>query len=148
MKGFCITPAKFLSILFALASLSVAGEKTYGTVLVGSVVSVYDGDTFTASFNNKSWPAIIRDSVGVRVFGVDTPEMTDKRDSVKALAKKAKEFTAAKLHGAKRIRLYQMRRDKYFRIVATVLVDGKDLGEMLIWANLAKPYNGGTKTAW
>jgi micrococcal nuclease len=48
---------------------------------------------------------------------------------------------------AKQIELVDMRRDKYFRILAGIRADGQDLAQMLIKAGLAVPYDGGTKTA-
>ncbi|MCJ7765924.1 MAG: thermonuclease family protein [Thiovulaceae bacterium] len=38
-----------------------------------------------------------------------------------------------------------MKREKYFRILADVYVDGEALGEMLIYNGLAVPYDGGHK---
>jgi hypothetical protein len=38
--------------------------------------------------------------------------------------------------------------DKYFRILARVMVDGNDLGAELIKYGLAKPYGGETKPVW
>ena len=39
-----------------------------------------------------------------------------------------------------------MKRGKYFRIVADVIVDGENLGDMLIEAGIAKEYIGKKKT--
>jgi len=41
-----------------------------------------------------------------------------------------------------------MQREKYFRIVADVDIDGQDLGQMLIHEGLAQPYDGGKKPKW
>ena len=49
------------------------------------------------------------------------------------------------LRAAKKIELRNMKRGKYFRIVADVYVDGKSLGDMLIKRSLAVPYDGGHK---
>jgi endonuclease YncB( thermonuclease family) len=46
---------------------------------------------------------------------------------------------------AKIITLHNIGRDKYFRINADVLVDGKSLGAELIKNKLALPYFGDTK---
>jgi endonuclease YncB( thermonuclease family) len=43
------------------------------------------------------------------------------------------------------IELKNMQRGKYFRIVADVHVDDKNLADMLIENNLAVRYDGGTK---
>ena len=49
------------------------------------------------------------------------------------------------LKSAEHITLKNMERGKYFRIAADVLVDGEDLGNMLIEAGLAVRYDGGKK---
>ncbi len=47
---------------------------------------------------------------------------------------------------ARRIDLLDAERGKYFRIVARVVADGKDVGQTLIDHNLAVRYNGEKKT--
>lgn len=69
----------------------------------------------------------------------------NKRPEMKELARKAKQYTVQRLREGKVIELKNLRRDKYFRILAKVIVDGKDLGKELIEQKLAKPYEGGTK---
>ena len=80
--------------------------------------------------------------------GIDTPEMRDKRPEIKALAQKAKRFTKVNLKGGETVMLKNMQRGKYFRIVADVYIDGKNLAESPIAAGLAKPYDGGKKPEW
>jgi micrococcal nuclease len=65
-----------------------------------------------------------------------------------AAAKKAKEFTVTALMTAKKVELRSMQRDKYFRVLADVYVDDKNLSKMLIDNKLALPYGGQTKTNW
>lgn len=119
---------------------------TYGTAVVDEITSIYDGDTFRC--NIKGYPGIVGERIGIRIYGIDTPEMRDKNPKIKALAQKAKQFAVSKLRGAKVIELRNMRRGKFFRIVAEVWVDGKDLGKMMIKEGLAKEYYGGTKVVW
>jgi len=135
-------------LLIAIFHLSplFAAEKIYGTVQVDTVTSIYDGDTFRCSI--KDWPPIIGSRIGIRVGGVDTPEMRDKRPHIKELARKAKQFTVQRLREGKVIELRNMKRGKYFRIVADVFIDGKNLGDELIEARLGKPYDGGKKVKW
>ena len=71
-----------------------------------------------------------------------------KCDSEKKGARLAKQFTVGKLRDASTIELRNMQRGKYFRIIADVYVDGKNLTELLINAKLARPYYGGTKKGW
>ena len=50
------------------------------------------------------------------------------------------------LKDAEQINLKNMERGKYFRIAADVIVDGENLGDLLIEAGMAIRYNGGKKT--
>ena len=50
-----------------------------------------------------------------------------------------------KVQEAKNIELHNIKRGKYFRIVADVIVDGKSVKDELIKSKLAYPYKGGTK---
>lgn len=110
------------------------------------VVSIYDGDTITVNING--WPDIIGKKIGVRIKNIDTPELRDNREEVKTLARKAKVFVVDKLRNAKKIELKNLERDKYFRILADVYVDDRNLGNLLLDAKLAKVYDGGKKPKW
>ena len=123
-----------------------AADKTYGTVTVAEVTSIYDGDSFRCTV--AEWPPIVGERIMVRVRGIDCPEMRDQRPEVKALAQQAKQFTVERLRAAKVIELRDVGRGKYFRVLADVYVDGDSLGEALIEAGLAKPYYGGTRPEW
>jgi endonuclease YncB( thermonuclease family) len=120
-----------------------ASKDNYGCIEVQEIISVYDGDTFKC--NIAGYPAIIGKNIGVRIAGVDTPEMNDKRQEIKAKAIKARAFVVDRLNNAKKIELRNMRRDKYFRILAEVYVDGENLSDSLIKNGLAKAYFGGRK---
>lgn len=123
-----------------------AQDKMYGKVRVSKVMSIYDGDTFKVTIS--SWPSIAGDNIGVRVKGIDCPEMRDKDPKIKELAQQAKQYTVMRLREGKIIWLKNIQRDKYFRILADVEIDGKDLGKELLERSLAKPYDGGTKEEW
>ena len=137
----------FIAIMTVMLSDSIHAEaisnKNFGSVTVSEVTSIYDGDTFRA--NIAEYPEIIGYRMGIRVNGIDTPEMRGKCQQEKVLARKAKQFTVAKLRAAKTIELRNMKRGKYFRIVADVYVDNQNLGDMLIEEDLAVAYNGGHK---
>jgi endonuclease YncB( thermonuclease family) len=53
------------------------------------IVSVYDGDTIFV--NVSDWPDIIGKRIGVRLRGIDCPEIDDERRSVNDLAKEARQ---------------------------------------------------------
>ena len=131
-------------ILFLIISTNViAADQNYGTLTCSEITSIYDGDTFRCTIPNVH--PLIGNRIGIRVAGVDTPEMKDKRPEIKSLAQRAKQFTVQQLRSAKLVELRNVQRGKYFRIVADVYIDDKNLGEMLIKAGLGKPYDGGKK---
>ena len=134
-------------MLWLMATTTLQAEalskKNYGDIVVSEVTSIYDGDTFRA--NIDSYPELLGYRIGIRVNGIDTPEMRGKCEKEKLLARKAKQFAVAALRGAKKVELRNMKRGKYFRIVADVYVDGRNLGDALISHHLAVPYDGGHK---
>ncbi len=115
-------------------------------ILLAILLSVTDGDTIKVTIPNI--PIIFGKEIGVRVAGIDTPELHSKCKEERELAEKATEFTKNFLSNSKYIELKNPARDMYFRIDAEVYVDGKSLSQELLTANLAKPYYGGTKTPW
>lgn len=103
----------------------------------------YDADTIT--FNVPGVHPLIGKKINVRVSGVDTPEVKTKNSCEKDKARNAKKLVANLLKHAKRIDLLNIKRDKYFRINAEVVIDGKLLSHYLLKNGLAYSYDGGTK---
>jgi len=138
---------RFLILLTPLLiSISTQAKPQYGTVTVSKVISVYDGDTFRV--NIDSLPPIVGKNIPIRVNGVDTPEIRGKCQYEKNLALKARDFVRSKLANAKEIKLTNLQRGKYFRVVANVLVDGVSLEQELLDNKLAYSYDGGKKLSW
>jgi len=138
---------KILILLITLPLLLLSTSirtKNFGNAEVNEVTSIYDGDTFRATI--KGWPEIVGERIGIRISGIDTPEIRGKCAKEKALAYRAKEHTVSLLRGAKKVELRNMFRGKYFRIVADVIADGTSVGQSLIESGLAVEYDGGTKT--
>ena len=133
-----------LSVLSLFSVMLVAQEtdlsQNFNKV---SLASVYDGDTFRVHLACKY--GVFCKTIPIRVRGVDCPEIKGGSAETKALAKQAKAFTKNFLKGGK-ILLRNCGRDKYFRLLCDVKVNGKSLGEELIKAGHAIPYDGGTKT--
>jgi len=48
-------------------------DKTDGSVLVESVTSIYDGDTFRA--NIKGWHSIVDEQIPICIIDIGTPEL-------------------------------------------------------------------------
>ncbi len=136
-------PVYLLSV-FMLFPVQAAPQ--YGTVTVSKVISVYDGDTFRVDI--ASLPPIVGKNIPIRVNGVDTPEIRGKCQYEKNLALKARDFVRGKLANAKEIKLTNLQRGKYFRVVANVLVDGVSLEQELLDNELAYEYSGGKKSSW
>lgn len=135
-----------LSCSYPRTSPDVPIPHTYGDVIVSQISSVYDGDTFRATI--PDYPPIIGQDMPIRIRGIDCPEIRDKRKEERQLAVRAREFTKSKLKNGTVIRLKNIQRGKYFRIIADVEIDGKDLGSMLIQARLARRYDGGERGQW
>ena len=126
---------------------SAAAQEDIFTLSPEQIVEVYDGDTFKIDLPSQH--PLFGDDISVRVLGIDTPELRGTSDEVKALAYKAKNRTQELLSDAKTIELKNPQRDKYFRILAEVWIDGESLGEKLKSDGLAKEYDGeGARPVW
>ena len=137
---------KLIFILSLIVVCQVQAKSEYGTVTVSKVISVYDGDTFRV--NIDSLPSIVGKNIPIRVNGIDTPEIRGKCQYEKNLALEARDFVRARLSNAKEIKLTNLQRGKYFRVVANVLVDGVSLEQELLDNELAYEYDGGKKLSW
>ncbi len=134
----------FLILLtFVILQAQSLKDIKFKDVVVDEVTSIYDGNTFRANIN--SYPDIIGKRMAIRINGIDTPEIKTKCIKEKKLARKAKQFTVSKLRNAKIIELRNIKRGKYFRIVADVYIDGINLAKQLIKKDLAVEYHGGKK---
>jgi len=137
----------FLLVLFLCVSLSASAKtRQYGNASVSEIVSIYDGDTFTV--NIDEWPSIVGQRISVRIAGIDTPEMRGRCEEEKTKARQAKQFTVAALRNASRIELKNLQRDKYFRLLSDIYIDGENLAQQLLNQGFAVPYSGYTKINW
>ena len=137
-------PLLFLTLCLSIFSSHAALE--YGTVTISKVISVYDGDTFRVDID--SLPPIVGKNIPIRLNGIDTPEIRGKCQYEKNLALKARDFVRNRLANAKEIKLTNLQRGKYFRVVANVVVDGVSLERELLDNKLAYEYSGGRKLTW
>ena len=137
---------KYLTILFLLLVTVVHGKPKYENIKVTRLISVYDGDSFRVDID--SYPDVIGKNIGIRVRGIDTPEIRGECLSEKRLALRAKEMASHYLYHAREITLRNVSRDKYFRILADVYVDNKRLSDILLNSRLAYEYHGKKKRSW
>ncbi len=101
----------------------------------------YDGDTFTVTIPGIH--PLLGKKIRIRINGIDSAEIKGRTPCEKKKAIQAKKIAFETLLKAKRIDLLNIRRGKYFRIVADVMIDGKtSLAEVLIKNKLAYSYSG------
>ena len=100
----------------------------------------YDGDTVTV--NIPSVHPLLGHKIGIRLRGIDTPEIKSKLACERKMALKAKEFVAKRLAAAKNIVLKEAARGKYFRIESNLIYDGKNLNRELLTSKLARVSDG------
>ena len=137
----------FLScILLCGYAIALDAKESFGNLRVKEILRVHDGDTFIAHINDVH--PLIGQGISIRINGIDTPEITDKNPSVHTLAIQAREYVKERLQQNVSVELRNVRRDKYFRILADVYLDQQNLADELIAQGLAKPYHGKTKPIW
>lgn len=126
-------------LLFLLLLLpSICSAADFNDV---EVIRVYDGDTITVNIFDA--PAIFGKHLGIRISGIDTPEIKGKCKQEKDLAMQARDYVKTFLgERGNVIDLMGCSRGKYFRLVCSI----EDLSERLIDKGLAVPYFGETKT--
>ncbi|WP_432633302.1 thermonuclease family protein [Brachyspira sp.] len=133
----------FILVFFVLLISEVHAEYYKDEIKDFMVVKVRDGDTFVINIENV--PDVFGKEIAVRIRGIDTPELNDSREEIRNIAIKAKEELEKLFNSGNKIILYNLGRDKYFRLLASVKVDNIDVAEYLIKKGLAKSYDGGAK---
>lgn len=137
MKKYCVI------LLAMLIANTASGASAFNNPVF---VSCYDGDT--CKFNLKGLPRVFGHKISIRIIGIDTPEMRGKCQAEKSKAKEAKVFINRFLRSAKKIRLVEVERGKYFRLLARIEADGQDISRLMIKKGLARPYEGGKRKGW
>lgn len=103
----------------------------------------YDGDTFKVRI--PSVHPLLGEEISIRITGIDAPEIRAEKACERQAAFRAQEALHDLLQRGGEITLKEVNRDKYFRVLAHVEVDGKDIGREMIRQGLAVPYDGGTR---
>lgn len=134
-----MTRPLILLVLFLVPASAFAANFPNGTCH-----RCYDGDTCT--FTIPGVHPLLGKKINVRIAGIDTPEIKGKCLKETAFAMQARNLVRRMLGQARRIDLLDAERGKYFRLVAEVLADGKDIGQTLIDRGMAVEYDGGKKT--
>jgi micrococcal nuclease len=126
---------RFLALIIIFVTSLLADE-----VVIDSILRVYDGDTFYV--NLVDVPDIFGKNIGIRLKGIDAPEMRNSDACNLHLAKISKSYLETRLRKANKIVLRSLSRDKYFRLVAVVYVDGSNINAEMLSKGLANPYTG------
>ena len=149
MRGFL---AGISLLTISLWGIQAAGaDQQINGSLEADYVSNYDADTVTvnlpsvrkADFDGSM--EVFWKNISVRIIGIDAPEMKGDCANETKKAKAAQKLVEGWLKKAKHIELVNPSRDKYFRLLAEIHVDGQSIGELLIEAGIAFPYDGGPR---
>ena len=128
-----------VALLLLLATTAFAHED----FTASEIVRIYDGDTIYVNLHNI--PAIFGENIGVRVRGIDTPEIRGGSDCTRAMAREVRDSVAELVTTAEKVVLKNPTRGKYFRIVADVYLDDHNLGQLLLDTGRAHAWDGRTK---
>jgi len=106
------------------------------------VIGVYDGDTITVAAYLKKDPQCYK--FKVRLSGIDSPEMRGSSDNEKKHAIESRDALKEQILD-KIVCLDISGLEKYGRILADVIYDGKNMNEWMLNNHYAVPYDGKTK---
>lgn len=115
------------------------------------IINVHDGDTLTIVYPGEL-PAIFKRPIGIRLNGLDAPELhshckdPQQRANEERFAREAQIYLEERIRLADEIVLRNQSPDKFFRIDADVLLNGESVNKTLIELGYAIPYKGEAKT--
>jgi len=134
MKKIFYLIGAILLAVFGITPLAVS-ESTQLEVL--KVTKVHDGDTFKVNLNCDL--DLFCKDIPIRPTGYDAVELTSAENKADAIA--AREQLRDLLINAQRIELRNVKRGKYFRLVADVYIDNIKLSDIMLDTGLVKPYD-------
>ena len=134
-----------VAAIFALLEFTRPAWPAYG--LTVEVVRIIDGDTLVV--NLPCQVSVVCTAMPVRLRGLDTPELRGKCPKERQAGLKAQEVLKLLVLDARSVRLEAVGRDKYYRLLADVVADGVNVGQVLVKKKLARPYTGeGPRGSW
>lgn len=131
-------------LLFLVLSASAPVYGPYNA----TIIKVKDADTITLDV--MVWPGL-KQTIDLRLYGVDTPESRTKNLCEKAQGLAAKKFVENWLDKSQVVVISQIQLGKYAgRVVGNLYQNDINLSSVLMEKNMARPYYGGTKgkTPW
>ena len=135
--------------LVMLATPAIAQKTPVGVTYDTTIVRAIDGDTIviTAPY----LPAPLKPELGVRIFGVDTPEKSfrAKCESEKVRGEQASVFVKDVIAGTKKHQVVLYDWDKFGgRVLGDIILNGQSLRAALIANGFAREYYGEAKQSW
>lgn len=139
--GWLVGPAAILlgAVLLTQPDSPRPAQSVTGPVAVtAAALRVIDGDTVEFQ------------ALNYRLTGYDTPEVRHAEcEAERALGNRATAQLQAMIDSASAMELrVEAGRDRYGRGLGSLLVDGRDVGDVLISEGLARRYNGGQRRGW
>ena len=132
-RQFCYDRIRQLLLITALFFITGCASSPqshkYDNAKVSKLLRVYDGDTFVA--NIQDYPDLIGKEIRIRLKDYNAPEIKNASNAEIKLGLEAKSHLSKLLTSAKTIELRNIKRGKYFRIVANVYINGKLLKPLL-----------------
>lgn len=98
-----------------------------------SEIRVWDGDSIRLGSTYQS--------VAVRLFNIDAPEIEGRCAFETDLAQRAK-VRLAEIMAGQQVTVLRQGTDRYGRTLAAVLVNGRDAGDILVGEGLARTWSG------
>jgi len=138
-----------LALVMALTTPAVAQKTPVGVTYDTTIVRAVDGDTVVVAA--PYLPAPLKPELGVRIFGVDTPEkgFRSKCESEKQRGEQASIFTKDVIKATKKHQVVLYDWDKFGgRVLGDILLDGMSLRQLLIKNGFAREYFGDAKQSW
>ena len=135
--------------LVMLATPAIAQKTPVGVTYDAKIVRAIDGDTIVIAA--PYLPAPLKPELGVRIFGVDTPEKSfrAKCESEKVRGEQASVFVKDVIAGTKKHQVVLYDWDKFGgRVLGDILLDGMSLRDLLIKNSFARAYFGDAKQSW
>lgn len=138
-----IIPSISLIMLYALNKSDFGNPKNSSTVPksrkvdAGEIITI-DGDTIKFEESN------------IRLTGFDTPEiMHSKCDFEKNLGLEAKLYLSNLIRESRSVVInFEQRKDKFGRKLGQLIVDERNVADVLIGAGLARKYSSGKRGSW
>jgi micrococcal nuclease len=140
----------FIAFALLLLATPVIAQKTpVGVTYDAKIIRAIDGDTIVIAA--PYLPAPLKPELGVRIFGVDTPEKSfrAKCESEKVRGEQASVFVKDVIAGTKKHQVVLYDWDKFGgRVLGDILLDGMSLRDLLIKNSFARAYFGDAKQSW